>query len=58
MNGSHAMDATAKSATTGRSSCRWPALAGRDCDLFQGFLFSRPLPADQISAYLRGMGRN
>ena len=28
-------------------------LAALDCDLFQGYLFSRPLPSDQAAAYLR-----
>ncbi|OWY27328.1 putative bifunctional diguanylate cyclase/phosphodiesterase [Herbaspirillum robiniae] len=29
------------------------ALAARECDLFQGYFFSRPLPADQATAFIR-----
>ncbi|WP_326537038.1 putative bifunctional diguanylate cyclase/phosphodiesterase [Pseudorhodoferax sp.] len=33
------------------------ALAARDCDLFQGYLFSRPLAAAAVPAYLREQDR-
>ena len=31
------------------------ALLARDCDLFQGYLFSKPLPAAQVAGYLQAL---
>ena len=33
------------------------ALLARDCDTFQGYLFSRPMPAGQVAAYLQSLLR-
>ena len=33
------------------------ALAARDCDLFQGYLFSRPMPSEDVPTYLQGQAR-
>jgi len=33
------------------------ALMARDCDIFQGYLFSKPLPAAQVGAYLQALPR-